>query len=231
MDEEFIIKTLQLYPDFNYVYGPYISKIDGRRRIQLFNNVTKKSAVRQYAKILLEISIGRRLVGNETVDHEDNDKTNDKIDNLRILSKSVNCRIAAIGNKHSLGFKQSEKQKRSGDKNGMAVLTNEQVSEIRWKFFQRRITRNWISWKTSLDRRSVCRVLAGQSYAKAAGPLFKGKFRKRMPIAVPEEDILKYELVICKQCKARFSLQELPEDANTPRLFCSLICDRVNKNG
>lgn len=82
---------LKLYPEYHTVYGPYV-RPDKRKIIILYDG-TKRSA-RQYAKILLELKLGRRLVNDETVDHIDRDFTNDAPDNLRVLSRSDNSSLA-----------------------------------------------------------------------------------------------------------------------------------------
>lgn len=75
-------------------YGPYISNQDGRARIVLYDG--KKRKTRQYAKILIEIKLGRLLNDTETVDHIDEDKTNDDVDNLQILTKEENSFKSSI---------------------------------------------------------------------------------------------------------------------------------------
>jgi hypothetical protein len=53
------------------------------------NNKNDRSST-QYARYLLGVSLGRFLTEEETVDHIDNNKTNDSLDNLQILSKAEN---------------------------------------------------------------------------------------------------------------------------------------------
>jgi len=69
------------------VYGPYVRK--DRRSIVIMYDGFRRSA-RQLAKVRLEIKLGRRLVGDETVDHKDGDVTNDEYDNLKLLSSGEN---------------------------------------------------------------------------------------------------------------------------------------------
>ena len=54
-----------------------------------------------YARYLMSVKMGRFLTDEETVDHIDNDKLNDSIDNLQILSLADNNRKEAnrIGKK------------------------------------------------------------------------------------------------------------------------------------
>lgn len=85
-------EILALYEDFIDVYGPYIRK-DGRKIVILYDGVNKSA--RQYAKVVLEVKLGRRLIGDETADHIDGDKTNDAPDNLRVLSRRENAQASA----------------------------------------------------------------------------------------------------------------------------------------
>lgn len=88
---------LDLYPQYDKVYGPYTSK-DGRKRI-----VLKKTGCRDgvsttisYPKALKEIEIGRRLLSDETVDHHDRDKSNDENSNLIITHRNTHSSLDAI---------------------------------------------------------------------------------------------------------------------------------------
>lgn len=81
----------QLYgSDLVCVHGPYIRK-DNRKHVVLYYNTNKKKTV-SYAKYLMEKHIGRLLIDDETVDHIDEDFTNDSIENLQILSREENAK-------------------------------------------------------------------------------------------------------------------------------------------
>ena len=74
-------------------YSGYLNKHPkmGRMQICLVNKSDKKDRrTILWAKYLLGVSMGRELAAEETVDHIDNDKTNDSIDNLQILSRGDN---------------------------------------------------------------------------------------------------------------------------------------------
>lgn len=75
------------------VYGPYI-RADGRKHVIIYDHETKKRQTKSYPKYLLEQKLGRDLVGDETADHVDEDFTNDKLDNLQVLSREENARKA-----------------------------------------------------------------------------------------------------------------------------------------
>lgn len=70
------------------VYGPYYRK-DGRKHVIIITE--NKRITKSYPRYLLEKHIGRELHKNETVDHIDNDFTNDSIENLQILTREENA--------------------------------------------------------------------------------------------------------------------------------------------
>lgn len=94
MDNDFKQKLLALYPNYDRVTGPYQRK-DGRKHICL-NDSSKskgdplKTRTLSYPKALIEVKENRRLNKNETVDHKDEDYTNDNLNNLQILSREEN---------------------------------------------------------------------------------------------------------------------------------------------
>lgn len=89
-------KVLELYPEFDRVYSGYKEKKDGRKIISLYSTKTKESRNIHYARLVLECKLGRRLVGDETCDHIDGNRTNDHPDNLQVLSQSENRRKDAV---------------------------------------------------------------------------------------------------------------------------------------
>lgn len=95
MNDEFKLSLLILYPEFDKVTGPYLRK-DGRKHLCLNNSKLSKgnknkTKTLSYPKALVEVRDNRRLLNNETVDHIDEDFTNDAIDNLQILSRMENA--------------------------------------------------------------------------------------------------------------------------------------------
>lgn len=81
-----------MYEDYK-IYGPYTRK-DGRKHVILINGDLRKTV--SYPKYLIEQHLGRYLSDDETVDHIDEDFTNDNIDNLRILSRVCNIKRSSI---------------------------------------------------------------------------------------------------------------------------------------
>lgn len=95
-----IEKILELYPEYEKVYGPYKRK-DGRKHVVLHKSkksendeVLKKTI--SYPKALVEIREKRRLSKNETVDHRDRDKENDALKNLDVVDRSKHMSIDAL---------------------------------------------------------------------------------------------------------------------------------------
>lgn len=66
----------------------------GRRNVSLYNHYTDASSV-SYARYLMAVHLGRYLNEDEHVDHINNDRSDDRIENLQILSPSENSRKSA----------------------------------------------------------------------------------------------------------------------------------------
>lgn len=69
--------------------GYLVTNRENRKTVILYNSKTDRSTT-QYARYLMAVKIGRYLTKDETVDHIDEDKTNDTIDNLQIISLKDN---------------------------------------------------------------------------------------------------------------------------------------------
>lgn len=70
------------------IYGPYIRK-DGRSHICIHYEDGKKQT-KSYPRYLMEQHLGRELTIQETVDHINNDFTDNRIENLQILTLTSN---------------------------------------------------------------------------------------------------------------------------------------------
>lgn len=68
-----------------------------RMQVCMINRTTKNRRTVLYAKYLICIKEGRILSPNEEVDHIDNDKTNDTLENLQIISGRENRKKQATG--------------------------------------------------------------------------------------------------------------------------------------
>lgn len=73
------------------VYGPYTRK-DGRKHV-IYVSESGKRKTESYPRFLLK-QAGIPLSETDTVDHIDNDKTNDALDNLQVLSSAENAKKA-----------------------------------------------------------------------------------------------------------------------------------------
>jgi hypothetical protein len=72
------------------IYGPY-TRADGRKHIIIVHDDGTRQT-KSYPRYLLEQYLGRELTDEETVDHINHDFTDDRIENLQILSQSDNAR-------------------------------------------------------------------------------------------------------------------------------------------
>ncbi len=81
--------------------GYIVVNPEGRRTLILFNSSDDRTST-QYARYLLAVKLGRFLNDDEQVDHKDNDKTNDALGNLQILSKQEN--IAKSNKRNILSY-------------------------------------------------------------------------------------------------------------------------------
>jgi len=84
------MKITSIYPFTDYTVYKVFHKKQGRYYAQLINKLDKTRTTITYAKYLLSIKLGRILSREEEVDHKDNNKLNDDIDNLHILSTEDN---------------------------------------------------------------------------------------------------------------------------------------------
>ena len=76
----------------------YVSKLDGRSRIQLtFNDGTRKQM--SYPKYLMECHLNRYLTDDETVDHIDQNVQNNEISNLRVINRREHVSNDIVRNK------------------------------------------------------------------------------------------------------------------------------------
>lgn len=67
-----------------------IKKNQNNRKIISLHGVNNKTRVMTYARYLMSVKLGRELTDEETVDHIDNDCSNDSLENLQILTLREN---------------------------------------------------------------------------------------------------------------------------------------------
>ena len=75
--------------------GYLVTNSENRKTVILYNGINgnnQKRSSTQYARYKLSVSLSRYLTKDETVDHIDNDKTNNDLSNLQILSIGDNVR-------------------------------------------------------------------------------------------------------------------------------------------
>lgn len=76
--------------------GYLVTNKEPRRNVVLFNSETDRSTV-SYARYLMSSHLGRFLRSDEVVDHINNDRMDDRIENYQILTPAENTRKSAKG--------------------------------------------------------------------------------------------------------------------------------------
>ena len=77
------------------VYGPYSRKQDKRKHvIIIYDDGTRQTL--SYPRYLMEQHLGRKLTSEETIDHINEDCTDDRIENLQLLTREENASKSAI---------------------------------------------------------------------------------------------------------------------------------------
>jgi len=92
MNEIFKKSLLNLYKNYDYVYGPFSQK-NGRQMINLEKKSSRIRKTISYPKAIMEVHLGRLLEKNETVDHIDKNFLNNDFSNLRILDRKIHASI------------------------------------------------------------------------------------------------------------------------------------------
>ena len=72
------------------IYGPY-TRPDQRKHVCIVHSDGRRQT-KSYPRYLMEQHLGRELLPSETVDHINNDFTDDRIENLQLLSRIDNVR-------------------------------------------------------------------------------------------------------------------------------------------
>jgi DNA-binding CsgD family transcriptional regulator len=160
------------------IYGPYLN--DEKRKI-LHINMDGKNRCRLLAAWLVEIKYNRKMTKNETVDHIDENKMNDSVNNLQILLKRNNNIKAFKNGRYDLGLEKLKlyAQKHSdlislrikGEKNPLSKVSNEKVKNYRELFIENKITVKQIMEIEHLNRRTVENFIKGRSYKDAGGSI------------------------------------------------------------
>lgn len=180
-------KLSKVYKANVRLLGPYITKKDGRRLVDVRIDEDPTSPLVktvQLARVRLEISLGRPLRHGETVDHIDNDCTNDDYSNVQLLSLAENSakQTTETRRKSAESCRRHEvRQKNSisklGDRNHQAKVTHPQVKEMRVQYSVRRINLEEIQRRCGfLTLKSVKDMLRGYTYPTAGGPLTEELF-------------------------------------------------------
>lgn len=76
-----------------HVYGPYSNGKPDRLIMVFWDSETNTHGSQSYPRFLMEQKLGRELRDDEEVHHKDEDRTNNSLDNLTVLSTAEHNRI------------------------------------------------------------------------------------------------------------------------------------------
>lgn len=210
------------------ICGPYINK-DRRARVTLcvdkpnYFGKGKRHKVHQLAKVKLEAKLGRRLEKNETVDHIDNDITNDAYSNLQVLSRAENAgkqtKQSRLNNLLAIRkrladplIKKMYSDLNKGEKNNQAKVTNSQVKKIRIEYRKGKTTIEEIRKRYGfLTIKSVKDLLTGSTYVEAGGPIVPISLISRPSSGRPASYSLEQETAVVSLWKAGFNKRSISE--------------------
>jgi hypothetical protein len=167
-------KVTTLYPNLKAIYGPYLCS-DGRYRVLIYQSGSKRTT-RQFAKLKMELKLGRQLHPHrETVDHINDDATNDKYSNLQILTRKRNVGKAhATGSsstRHLVAYSRSERGRRKssarqrGENNINSCLRDVDVIKLRKAHALGTLNRKEACARLNLSDRSFRNMLTGATYS------------------------------------------------------------------
>lgn len=154
-----------IYPDAEKLYGPYQRK-DGRWIVVILQGKKKRTLLA--ARLILEITVGRQLVGDETVDHIDGNNQNDSPENLQVLSIRDNAAKSAdvTGLREwqaDPNFAEKRSEMVNGHRNARAAFTAEEVEYIRSQPNYYGLVRDLMA-EFGVCRKTIQKVRTGVSY-------------------------------------------------------------------
>lgn len=161
------------------VYGPYVRNRDRRKFVLIY--LADERITKLYAKVKLEIKLGRRLTRSETVDHVDENPLNDRFDNLQLLSLSENAsKSHALNPRDDLvkwarspEGRTASSQRFRGEKNPLASFSDREARQLRHLYTRGQETVASIQEKYQVSKQTVRSLLTGKTYPLAGGPLWK----------------------------------------------------------
>ena len=178
------------------ILGPYVWKKTGRKIIDI-RGAPESSGLNktiQLARARLEVLLGRPLRKGETVDHSDNDCTNDSYSNVQLLSHKANAakQTKASRRKSAKACRTKEARRKNslrntGELNPKSKASNQQVKRWRKQFDTERDLDSLLE-ETPFGTKSLLCCLTGKTYRTAGGPLFtfrrRGAGRCKKPLVV-----------------------------------------------
>ena len=124
---------IDLQPPFKDIWksGYLVPGSEGRKMVQLYNSQDDRTTL-SYARYLVSVREGRFLGVDEDVDHDDEDKTNDALENLILRTKTAHREKTAAHRKsrpsraeHGIGMYSHQKCRCDVCKAAWALKTRE----------------------------------------------------------------------------------------------------------
>lgn len=113
-------------------------------------------------RYIMEVHLGRKLATNEVVHHKDDNKFNNEISNLELMSRSEHSRMHMIG--HKLKLETIEKLRVHGKKaKGSPKLTDEEVIIIK-QLVANGASQTKVAKQFNIHRTCIGRIITGKGY-------------------------------------------------------------------
>lgn len=164
------------------LFGPYTRK-DYRTVVILQHLESKRLKTVSYPKYLIECHLNRYLSEFETIDHINADFTDNRIENLQILSRAENASKSfkdGTAYKGPKNLSPEVRQKKSktfrGENNPLSKFNEETVLELRILFKNKKISLKSIIEKYQVSEKTARSMLKGKTYAHVKEAI-TGKFR------------------------------------------------------
>lgn len=130
----------------------------------MYKAIKYQGKKKDYHRHIMELSIGRKLHRNEVVHHIDEDKLNNNLDNLMIMTRSEHSRMHRMNTTTSEVTK--EKLRILGRRNrGTLKLSHNEVREIK-SLLGGHLSYSAIASKYNVSKSTIFQIKKGQSWSE-----------------------------------------------------------------